>query len=500
MVRKVVFVLIFLSITILQADIYDQQIYLRFGGNGALRTGGDEDYSNIGPLGQISLLYFFSQKWGLEISAGYGINGIRDLTKSNWLTGRLSSDDNLRYQTLIIPFSINLRYNLVRNKNVIPYLTGGLGYNYWQIENMDNGSKGDKNRNFMSVVGGGIEFDLARWLALDLSFRYFNYFDQNLDMSGVPQANLPADISEGTYNVGIGLSFRFGGWVDSDGDGIPDHKDKCPSLPEDFDGFEDDDGCPDLDNDGDGLLDSVETNTGRYVSRQDTGTDPNNIDSDNDGLTDYDEVYLYLTDPCNTDTDGDNISDYDEIHLYGTDPLLADSDRDLLDDYEEIFIYFTNPIDPDTDGDGFVDGRDKCPLEPETYNGYKDDDGCPDEKPDTIFNQKTPVILEGVQFASGSSKLSDLAKLKIQKVLISLKDNPEMHLEISGHTDNTGSRSANIKLSKARAEAVRSYLISMGIDAYRLRAIGVGPDRPIASNKTKEGRAKNRRIEFYRIK
>ncbi|MCK4311246.1 MAG: OmpA family protein [Candidatus Cloacimonetes bacterium] len=73
-------------------------------------------------------------------------------------------------------------------------------------------------------------------------------------------------------------------------------------------------------------------------------------------------------------------------------------------------------------------------------------------------------------------------------------------LRFSGHTDNTGSRSLNMKLSRRRAESVRRYLINQGIEAHRLRAIGLGPDHPVTSNKTKEGRAKNRRIEFFRTK
>ena len=75
-----------------------------------------------------------------------------------------------------------------------------------------------------------------------------------------------------------------------------------------------------------------------------------------------------------------------------------------------------------------------------------------------------------------------------------------MYLEISGHTDSSGSRSLNMKLSRKRAESVRRYLINQGIKEHRLRAIGLGQDHPVTSNKTKAGRAKNRRIEFFRTK
>ena len=100
----------------------------------------------------------------------------------------------------------------------------------------------------------------------------------------------------------------------------------------------------------------------------------------------------------------------------------------------------------------------------------------------------------------GSAELTSGAKLVLDKVVRTLKDYTEMCLEINGHTDSSGSRSLNMKLSRRRAESVRVYLINQGIEGFRLRAIGLGPDHPITSNKTKEGREKNRRIEFFRTK
>ncbi len=97
------------------------------------------------------------------------------------------------------------------------------------------------------------------------------------------------------------------------------------------------------DRDGDGIIDTYETGTGVYVSPTDTGTDPRNADTDNDGLTDYDELYVYGTDPNNSDSDGDGISDNDEVSIYSTDPTLTDTDLDGISDYDEIFILHTDP-------------------------------------------------------------------------------------------------------------------------------------------------------------
>lgn len=85
--------------------------------------------------------------------------------------------------------------------------------------------------------------------------------------------------------------------------------------------------------------------------------DPNNPDTDGDGLTDGEEVFEYLTSPFNPDFDGDGISDGDEVHKYGTSPNNPDTDGDGLTDYEEIMTYKTDPLNPDTDGDGFGDGE-----------------------------------------------------------------------------------------------------------------------------------------------
>lgn len=495
------FLIFFIFITnLIYCQIYDQQFYLRFAGYATKRVGGENDISTIRALGTGSIGYYISPKVGIELNGGYGYNTIRDLSESGWLQKFLSEDNSLQYKTLFYPISANLRFNILRDKPVIPYLLGGLGYCFWEIEDVAADSIFVSKRNFMSVVGAGLEFELSRNFALDLSLRYHNYFDQDRDMSGCIQQNIEADISDGNLSFGLGFSIRFGGYIDDDGDHIGNRRDKCPNLPEDFDGFQDKDGCPDFDNDGDGLDDIVETNTGIFVDKNNTGTDPNKADTDNDKISDYDEVYKYGSNPLKQESDNDGISDYDEIKTYNTNPSSEDTDKDGLSDNDEIFVYFTDPVTPDTDGDGFVDGRDKCPIEPEIYNGYKDDDGCPDEKPDMFFQKRSSVILEGVQFNSGSAKLTHSAKNKIQKVVTTLKNYPEMHLEISGHTDNLGFRNANIKLSKARADAVRNYIISQGISANRLRSIGLGPDYPIASNKTKEGRARNRRIEFYRTK
>jgi outer membrane protein OmpA-like peptidoglycan-associated protein/opacity protein-like surface antigen len=497
------------------AQIFQRQIFTGLHGNATKLIGGEEDYSTVRVLGEFNAGYYITRKIGVGIEAGYGFVTVRDKDQLLEVMSHFVSKEDAPFQTTFIPISVFGRYNLIQDQNWIPYLTAGMGVMMWNCENTDSfethvdtltiihpsDSESFSGNNFMASIGGGIEWEISRTVAFDFGIKYQRLFNQDQDMSGESSTDLDRpDIQSGNLSAGFGITFRFGGWRDSDGDEIEDKLDKCPFIPEDFDNFEDEDGCPEWDNDGDALADSAETNTGTFINADSTGTDPNVADTDMDGVNDYAEVYTYKTNPLSVDTDADSLSDSDEINNFQTNPNLADTDSDGLNDGDEIFTHQTDPNNADTDGDGFMDGDDKCPLKPETFNGFMDDDGCPDKKPEIIFEKKAPIVLDGVNFKVGSSELTNSAKPVLDKVVRTLNDYPEMYLEISGHTDSSGSRSLNMKLSRKRAESVRRYLINQGIKEYKLRAIGLGPDHPVTSNVTKEGRAKNRRIEFFRTK
>ena len=144
------------------------------------------------------------------------------------------------------------------------------------------------------------------------------------------------------------------------------------------------------------------------------------------------------------------------------------------------------PVESDGDGDGVVDQNDSCP---DTPKGVKiDARGCP-----------SIVILEGVKFSTNSTELTSGAMAVLDRVAESLVANPNMQVEISGHTDNTSSREYNLRLSLWRAERARNYLISRGVLPENVKAKGYGPDQPVASNDTPKGRAQNRRVEMRRL-
>ncbi|AKF83077.1 cell envelope biogenesis protein OmpA [Myxococcus fulvus 124B02] len=256
--------------------------------------------------------------------------------------------------------------------------------------------------------------------------------------------------------------------VDTDGDGLYDPDDRCPTQPEDKDGFEDADGCPDPDNDQDGILDGDD----QCVNEPET----KNGFQDEDGCPD-------VAPPV--DTDGDGIFDPDDRC-----PSQPE-DKDGFQDTDGC-------PDPDNDRDGIPDVADKCPLEPETINGFQDEDGCPDKgKVQVQVDGERILILEKVYFATGKDIILPRSFPLLKQVAAVLRANPQVELlRIEGHTDDQGNDAANLDLSRRRAANVREFLVKEGIDAGRLESQGFGETKPVDTNKTAKGRENNRRVEF----
>ena len=146
---------------------------------------------------------------------------------------------------------------------------------------------------------------------------------------------------------------------------------------------------------------------------------------------------------------------------------------------------------PTRDHDGVVDRLDKCPDEP----GLPPD-GCPKKYTLVEIKKDRIVIKQQVHFASAKYKVLPDSFTLLDEVALVLRDYPAMRVSVEGHTDSVGAEAMNMKLSQARAEAVQAYLVKKGIAEERLEAIGFGPTKPIASNKTEPGRTQNRRTEF----
>jgi outer membrane protein OmpA-like peptidoglycan-associated protein len=331
----------------------------------------------------------------------------------------------------------------------------------------------------------GIEFVSKTGSALKLGG------DINLNSGDNPSIINPPD-------WGLWLMFSYTASVvprDSDKDGVKDDDDACPDSPEDFDGYEDEDGCPDTDNDGDGIPDDQD-NCPDLPEDMDGFEDADgcpDLDNDQDGIPDKDDRCPDEPEDFDGDADTDGCPD-----------LVKDSDNDGIPDDVDRCPLQPEDIDgfqdddgcPDLDNDldGIPDEVDNCPSSPETFNGFQDEDGCPDEKP---LEEK--FVLRGVNFESGSAALTPDSYGILDEVVRSLQAYPEVRVEIRGHTDSQGPASFNLELSQRRADSVRQYLINAGTDPSRMVSIGVGEEEPIASNANPEGRLQNRRIEFRRL-
>jgi outer membrane protein OmpA-like peptidoglycan-associated protein len=230
---------------------------------------------------------------------------------------------------------------------------------------------------------------------------------------------------------------------DKDNDGIVDEKDECPEVAGEVALA----GCPDKDKDG--------------------------VADKNDKCPDVAGTAKYNGCPI-PDTDGDGINDEEDKC-----PAVAG-----------IAKYNGCPI-PDTDGDGVNDEEDKCPATP----GKPENGGCPEIKQEVV--KKVAIAAKAIYYMSGKDIIQKVSYPKLDVVVKVLKADPALQISIEGHTDNTGKPETNLKLSAKRAQAVKNYFIKKGIAESRITAQGFGDSKPIAPNKTPQGRAKNRRVELH---
>jgi len=253
---------------------------------------------------------------------------------------------------------------------------------------------------------------------------------------------------------------------DRDADGVCDDNDRCP----DEAGSMSHGGCADSDNDSVyGPDDKCPTEAGQA----DMGGCP---DTDRDGVPDSEDACKIVAGPA----------------IYKGCP---DSDGDGLSDHEDRCPTVAGPRDlegcKDADRDGVIDVEDQCPAVP----GVKALQGCPSQRIE-ITKEKI-VLKDKVFFEFKKAILLPESNLLLDEVAKALMAHPEIaRVRIEGHTDNVGNRKGNLKLSQERAESVRSYLIKAGVHPSRLEAQGFGDRKPLMTNKTEDGRATNRRVEF----
>ena len=354
-------------------------------------------------------------------------------------------DKNYYAADAVINYSM---MNLIKSKRIDPSIHIGGGYSWI----------GDDS-NAGTVNGGlGLTYWFNELIGLSWRSTYKHSFED-------VREDMPSHMQHFA-----GLTFKFGG-KDTDGDGIYDKDDACPEVA----GLKQFNGCPDTD--GDGI------------------TDASDSCPDVAGPAEYNGC---------PDTDGDGIADKDDAcpDVAGLKSLggCPDADGDGITDKSDKCPDVKGPKEnggcpwPDRDGDKVLDKDDKCPDEAGTVAN----NGCPEVSEEAIkrLNDYAKTIL----FDSGKASFKQQTFPVLQAITAILKEYPSANFSIEGHTDSDGTDAANQKLSEDRAAAVKNYLIEEGIASSRLSSVGYGESKPIDSNKTKAGKANNRRTEVKLVK
>ena len=377
-----------------------------------------------------------------DMSPGLAINYMEGLNRHFDFTTTLAGSflDYIRRDgstfgkdNFLLEGDVSVRGKMFSNKYVVsPYLQAGLG------ASMYKGTFGA-----FIPAGVGVQFNILNEAFLVVNSQY--------RIPVTESANYHFYHSIGLAGV-IGKKKRAAAPVpvpipppppkDTDGDGIVDSLDACPDIP----GLAQFKGCPDRD--GDGI------------------PDPEDKCPDVAGLARYQGCPI-------PDTDGDGIND----------------EVDKCPNEKGVARYDGCPV-PDRDKDGVNDEEDKCPDLP----GPVSNQGCPEVKEE--IKKRIDVAAKNIFFATGSYQLLAKSHKSLDDVVKLLSEDPNLKLDVEGHTDNTGKADKNLTLSEKRAQAVHDYLVKKGVSDDRINAAGYGQDRPVADNKTTTGRAKNRRVEL----
>lgn len=384
-------------------------------------------------------------------------------------TGPLKGAGNIGLDLLL-----HLKY--FREPNVLyPHLYAGIG---GSLQDM-------RTWGYEVPVGVGLNFRLNRHFYLTTKAEYRLGIGNRRD----------------NVMLGAGLLFLLGPGtpqaptiVDRDKDGVQDSEDLCPDVP----GLAGLNGCPDADRDG---VADGEDKCPDIAGVASLGGCP---DTDADGIADGDdecpnEAGLPENKGCPLrDADGDGVADANDECPDQPGPVATrgcpDGDGDGVADKEDRCPAAAGPATtggcPDTDGDGIIDPDDRCPNTP----GIAANSGCPEIKQED--KETLNFAMSAVQFETASANLIATSSGILDQIVDIMKRYPDYKLRVNGHTDSIGSSAPNLSLSEKRAKACYDYLVGKGISAARMSYKGFGESQPIADNRYKAGREKNRRVEF----
>jgi outer membrane protein OmpA-like peptidoglycan-associated protein len=387
------------------------------------------------------------------------------------------------------PLNLVLKLNLGKKAKFIigggPYLglfLSGMEQTEKRIVDVSNSFSQNENKNLQTGDGAGkyaVSDIGVNGLAGFESGRVFLTANYSRGLTNFYQpANYTGDLKHEVMGITIGVYLGKPVMLeqkDKDKDGVTDDKDECPDLA----GIALLNGCPDKDADG-------------IADKNDKCPDQPGIIANNGCPA--------IKAPADTDKDGVNDVDDKCPEVPGNKKYngcpIPDTDKDGINDEEDkcptVVGYgrYEGCPTPDIDKDGVNDDEDKCP----TVAGIKENNGCPEIKKEIV--EKVKYAAQRIQFSYAKADLLPASYTVLDNVIKILKENPELKLSIEGHTSSDGVLAVNMKLSDDRANTVKSYFVSKGIDASRLAAKGFGPNQPINNGKSEEAKAQNRRVEL----
>jgi outer membrane protein OmpA-like peptidoglycan-associated protein len=327
----------------------------------------------------------------------------------------------------------------------------------------------------------------------------FRYKDKKQKISDRDKDGIPDAFDECPDEFGLEIHF---GCPDRDGDGIRDINDICPDVV----GPLENNGCPWTDKDNDGLMDNEDDCPEVPGPKENAGCPWG--DTDEDGVMDNLDSCITIVGPAANngcpygDKDGDTILDNADPCPDVPGPVenngcpYGDKDGDGIKDDADKCPEIPGPVDNygcpyvDSDQDGTIDKDDLCPRTP----GPIDNQGCP-----VIKKEEQEVLntaFDNLEFQSGSNVIKGSSYTSLDDLSDLLKKKEDWQLKVSGHTDDVGSESVNLRLSEKRSKSVQKYLVNRGISGDRIIVKWYGESLPIYPNSTAEGRQKNRRVEM----